>query len=54
MFFSISERKFILETYLKTKSYKKVCELFEKLKKMDHKVNIYVNYFQNFVKLVGF
>ncbi len=28
MVYSIPERKFILETYLKTKSYKKVRELF--------------------------
>jgi hypothetical protein len=30
MVYSIPERKFILEIYLKTKSYKKVCELFIK------------------------
>ncbi len=44
MVYSISERNFILETYLKTKSYKKVRQLLIK-DKMAIIFNIYRNLF---------
>jgi hypothetical protein len=44
MVYSIPERKFILEIYLKTKSYKKVRQLFIK-DKMAIIFNIYCNFF---------
>jgi hypothetical protein len=44
MVYSIPERKFILETYLKTKSYKKVRQLFIK-DKMAIIFDIYCNLF---------
>jgi hypothetical protein len=46
MVYSITERKFILEIYLKTKSYKKERQLFIK-DKIAINFNIYCNFFSN-------
>jgi hypothetical protein len=53
MVYSILKRKFILEIYLKTKSYKKVRQLFIK-DKMAIIFNIYCNFFFNTIDLNDF